>query len=51
MDSLPKRRKKRDNPYTLLYESDTNKYYILFKNNKLNDVQDMICRRDIFARD
>ena len=31
MDSLPKRRKKKDNPYTLLYESDTNKYFILFK--------------------
>lgn len=31
MDSLPKRRKKKDNPYTLLYESDTNKYFVLFK--------------------
>ena len=32
MDKLPKRRKFKDNPYTLLIEN--NKYYILFKDNK-----------------
>ena len=32
MSILPKRRKKKDNPYTLLIED--NKYYVLFKDNK-----------------
>lgn len=32
MVSLPKRRKEKDNPYTLLIEDD--QYYILFKDNK-----------------
>lgn len=46
MDSLPKRRKKKDNPYTLLYESDTNKYFVLFKDvrgiiNKVEVSQDV----------
>ena len=31
MNTLPKRRRKKDNPYTLLYDSIYNKYYILFK--------------------
>lgn len=41
MKSIPKRRKKKDNPYTLLYETDSNKYYILFKDAKniLNKIE------------
>lgn len=41
MKSLPKRRKKKDNPYTLLYETESNKYYILFKDarNILNKIE------------
>ena len=37
MKSLPKRRKKKDNPYTLLYEAESNRYFILF-----NDVRNVI---------
>lgn len=41
MKSLPKRRKKKDNPYTLLYEAENNKYFILFKDvrNIINKVE------------
>ena len=41
MRSLPKRRKKKDNPYTLLYDSENDKYYILFRDvrNILNKVE------------
>ena len=41
MKSLPKRRKKKDNPYTLLYEEESNRYFILFKNvrNVINKVE------------
>jgi len=41
MKTLPKRRKKKDNPYTLLYETESNKYYILFKDarNILNKIE------------
>lgn len=41
MKSLPKRRKKKDNPYTLLYEAESNKYFILFKDvrNIINKVE------------
>ena len=34
MNSLPKRRRKKDNPYTLLFEPESNKYYVLFKNSR-----------------
>ena len=41
MKVLPKRRKKKDNPYTLLYEAESNKYFILFKDvrNIINKVE------------
>lgn len=41
MKSLPKRRKKKDNPYTLLYEVESNRYFILFKDvrNVINKVE------------
>lgn len=41
MNTLPKRRKKKDNPYTLLYETESNKYFILFKDarNILNKIE------------
>ena len=41
MNSLPKRRRKKDNPYTLLFEPESNKYYVLFKNSRgiLNKVE------------
>jgi RNA polymerase sigma factor (sigma-70 family) len=41
MKSLPKRRKKKDNPYTLLYEAESNRYFILFKDvrNVINKVE------------
>lgn len=41
MMSLPKRRKKKDNPYTLLYEAENDKYFILFKDvrNIINKVE------------
>lgn len=41
MNTLPKRRRKKDNPYTLLYESDSNKYFVLFKDARgvLNKVE------------
>ena len=41
MKILPKRRKKKDNPYTLLYEAESNKYFILFKDvrNIINKVE------------
>lgn len=56
MDSLPKRRKKKDNPYTLLYESDTNRYFILFKDvrgiiNKVEVSQDVFKAFDRFELD
>lgn len=41
MKSLPKKRKKKDNPYTLLYEAESNRYFILFKDvrNVINKVE------------
>ena len=41
MKKLPKRRKKKDNPYTLLYEAENNKFFILFKDvrNIINKVE------------
>lgn len=42
MKSLPKRRKKKDNLYTLLYEAENNKYFILFK-----DVRNIINKLEV----
>ena len=41
MKALPKRRRKKDNPYTLLYETESNKYFILFKDSRniLNKIE------------
>ena len=41
MKSLSKGRKKKNNPYTLLYEAENNKYFILFKDvrNIINKVE------------
>ena len=41
MNSLPKRRRKKGNPYTLLFEPESNKYYVLFKDSRgiLNKVE------------
>lgn len=41
MNSLPKRRRKKENPYTLLFEPESNKYYVLFKDSRgiLNKVE------------
>ena len=41
MKALPKRRRKKDNPYTLLYETECNKYFILFKDSRniLNKIE------------
>lgn len=39
----PKRRKFKDNPYTLLYEDNTNKYYLLFKDgNNIVEVSEKV---------
>lgn len=56
MDSLPKRRKKKDNPYTLLYESDKNKCFVIFKDirgvlNKIEVSYDVFNAFDRFELD
>ncbi len=56
MHSLPKRRKKKDNPYTLMYESDNNKHYVLFKDirgviNKVEVLPDVFNAFDRFELD
>lgn len=46
----PKRRRYKENPYSLLYEKDKDKYYILFKdsNNVINKVEVSLAIYDIF---
>ena len=46
----PKRRKFKDNPYTLLYEDNTNKYYLLFKDayNVINKIEVTHAIYDVF---
>ena len=46
----PKRRKYKDNPYSLLYEKEKNKYYILFKDiyNVINKVEVTHAIYDVF---
>ena len=46
----PKRRRYKDNPYSLLYEKDKDKYYILFKdsNNVINKVEVSLAIYDVF---
>ena len=45
----PKRRRYKDNPYSLLYEKDKDKYYILFKdsNNVINKVEVSLAIYDV----
>lgn len=49
MDS-PKRRRYKDNPYSLIYEKDKDKYYILFRysNNIINKVKVSLGIYDVF---